>query len=147
MNSLPPIEPTIDQLSTLSVDSLTYEKRRIENSIFHLTRSNEEMKSFDEDDIDFKTAIKENEDYILKLRDKINIIQNILLERQQNGNLCIEPEPLATTDDSTQESNSIHLDLDTQETSIAHDVLRNNIENNDNNQSEQLNDANDGIYL
>ena len=66
MTSLPPLEPTISQLHTLSVESLIYEKQRLENSIFHLNRSNEDMKEFDESDKDFQLAIKENEDLITK---------------------------------------------------------------------------------
>ncbi len=66
MTSLPPLEPTISQLDTLNVESLIYEKQRLENSIFHLNRSNEDMKEFDESDKDFQLAIKENEDLITR---------------------------------------------------------------------------------
>ena len=66
MASLPPLEPTVSQLHALSVDSLIYEKQRLENSIFHLNRSNEDMKKFDENDKDFQLAIKENEDLIAR---------------------------------------------------------------------------------
>lgn len=66
MASLPPLEPTISQLDALSVESLIYEKQRLENSIFHLIRSNEDMKEFDENDREFQLAIKENEDLIAR---------------------------------------------------------------------------------
>ena len=66
MTSLPPLEPTISQLHILSAESLIYEKQRLENSIFHLNRSNEDMKEFDESDKDFQLAIKENEDLITR---------------------------------------------------------------------------------
>ncbi|CAG8634821.1 15740_t:CDS:2 [Cetraspora pellucida] len=106
MDSLPPIEPTVEQYHTLSVDTLTHEKRRLENSVNHLIRSNEEMKNFDENDADFQLAIKENEIFISKQQEKINLIQNILVEKQQNGSNCI---PL-DSDSSATETAATTLD-------------------------------------
>nr|CAG8471918.1 1938_t:CDS:2 [Entrophospora candida] len=54
----------------LDVDSLNHEKSRLENSIFHLTRSINELKSFINDqnssdnNFEFELAIKENEEVI-----------------------------------------------------------------------------------
>ncbi|CAG8627127.1 20023_t:CDS:2, partial [Dentiscutata erythropus] len=112
MDSLPPLEPTTEQYQTLSVDTLTYEKRRLENSINHLIRSNEEMKNFDKDDADFQLAIKENEAFILKQQDKINTIQNILAEKQQSGNNCIPLDPNSSaTETATTTFNDLN-DID-----------------------------------
>ncbi|CAG8484060.1 hypothetical protein C2G38_2229147 [Gigaspora rosea] len=124
MNSLPPLEPTIEQYRTLSVDSLTYEKRRLENSINHLIRSNEEMKIFDQDDADFQLAIKENEAFILKQQEKINIIQNILAEKQQNGSNCI---PLDSNSSATETAATTLNDL------IDIDQLIEDVQDNHNN--------------
>ncbi|CAI2194321.1 8953_t:CDS:2 [Funneliformis geosporum] len=143
MTSLPPLEPTISQLHTLSVESLIYEKQRLDNSLFHLNRSNEDMKKFDENDKDFQLAIKENEELITRHREKIKMIQDLLKERQQNGNICITTErPVQIMTDS----NSIQQAVDTQQETLStttdiqidHNV---NIFNNTQDESE------DGIYL
>jgi len=129
MTSLPPLEPTISQLDALSVESLIYEKQRLENSIFHLNRSNEDMKEFDENDKDFQLAIKENEDLIARHREKIKIIQDLLKERQQNGNNCITIEHTTQTvqDANTQENHNVNAS--------------NNVQN------EEIEESEDGIYL
>ncbi|RHZ45631.1 hypothetical protein Glove_668g15 [Diversispora epigaea] len=143
MDSLPPLEPTIEQLPTLNVDSLTHEKRRLENSIYHLNRSNEELKNYDENDDDFKLAIKENEELIIKLRDKINLIENILTERQQKGNNCIEVEISRTTESNIPNS----VDFGVHENQMTLDVSNGNSENNVNEQSTPDEQMNNGFYL
>ncbi|CAH1759970.1 12884_t:CDS:2 [Entrophospora sp. SA101] len=60
----------VSQLRDLDVDSLNHEKSRLENSIFHLTRSINELESFINDqnssdnNFEFELAIKENEEVI-----------------------------------------------------------------------------------
>ncbi|RIA98108.1 hypothetical protein C1645_813157 [Glomus cerebriforme] len=130
MTSLPPLEPTISQLHALNVESLIYEKQRLENSIFHLNRSNEDMKEFDENDKDFQLAIKENEDLIVRHREKIKVIQDLLKERQQNGNNCITIEH---TEQSVQDVNTRQEN--------------NNLNASNNIQDEEIEESEDGIYL
>ncbi|CAB4396696.1 hypothetical protein RhiirA5_401142 [Rhizophagus irregularis] len=128
MASLPPLEPTISQLDALSVESLIYEKQRLENSIFHLVRSNEDMKEFDENDKEFQLAIKENEDLIARHREKIRIIQDLLKKRQQNGNNCITIENTETVQvENTQENNNNNAPINVQ--------------------NEEMEEPEDGIYL
>ncbi|CAG8840487.1 26001_t:CDS:2, partial [Racocetra persica] len=57
------------------------------------------MKKFDENDADFQLAIKENEIFISKQQEKINLIQNILIGKQQNGSNCI---PLDSNSPATE---------------------------------------------
>ncbi|CAG8593591.1 1104_t:CDS:2 [Diversispora eburnea] len=146
MDSLPPLEPTIEQLPTLDVDSLTYEKRRLENSIYHLNRSNEELKNYDENDNDFKLAIKENEELIIKLRDKINLIENILTERRQKGNNCIEVEISQTTESNIPNSTNFGVH-ENQMTLDVSNMPNDNSENDMNEQSTSDEQMNNGFYL
>ncbi|CAG8438481.1 986_t:CDS:2 [Funneliformis caledonium] len=142
MTSLPPLEPTISQLHTLSAESLIYEKQRLENSIFHLNRSNEDMKEFDENDKDFQLAIKENEDLIARHREKIKIIQDLLKERQQqNGNTCISAESLVQ---NVTNSNSIQQAVNTQQETLS---TTTDIQIDDNTFNNTQDESEDGIYL
>ncbi|GBB88651.1 hypothetical protein RclHR1_15200008 [Rhizophagus clarus] len=144
MTSLPPLEPTVSQLNALSVESLVYEKQRLENSLFHLIRSNEDMKEFDENDKDFQLAIKENEDLIERHREKIKIIQDLLKERQQHGNNCIAIGHVeAVQDANTRENSNVDTPINVQNTRENNNVDAPPI----NVQDEEVEEPEDGIYL
>jgi len=61
---LPPLEPTIAQLRSLSNDTLLYELNRLENSNKHLLRSNQDMKEHDAHDQELQMYVTENEKII-----------------------------------------------------------------------------------
>ena len=61
---LPPLEPTISQLRSLSSDTLLYELNRLENSNKHLIRSNQDMKEHDAHDQELQMYVAENEKII-----------------------------------------------------------------------------------
>ncbi|CAN6660409.1 hypothetical protein TRVA0_032S00980 [Trichomonascus vanleenenianus] len=75
---------TLDQfrqaVEDLPVDAVQAEKHRLENSIFHLNRTNNELKeeiekSEDEEDKSlYRQFIDENEDVIVEHRHKIDIL-------------------------------------------------------------------------
>eukprot|EP00239_Pterosperma_sp_CCMP1384_P005760 CAMPEP_0197858414 /NCGR_PEP_ID=MMETSP1438-20131217/32206_1 /TAXON_ID=1461541 /ORGANISM="Pterosperma sp., Strain CCMP1384" /LENGTH=88 /DNA_ID=CAMNT_0043474567 /DNA_START=93 /DNA_END=356 /DNA_ORIENTATION=+ len=60
-----------------NVDALEFEKGRLENAVFHLVRSNNELQvAFEEDpDEEYSKAIEENKDVIANMQRKIAELQ------------------------------------------------------------------------
>mmetsp|Transcript_31821 Transcript_31821/g.44110 ORF Transcript_31821/g.44110 Transcript_31821/m.44110 type:complete len:107 (+) Transcript_31821:162-482(+) len=73
---------------------LDEEKSRIENSLYHLRKSNEELKQAllaDGEDPDYRDAISENEDIMRRMETRLKDIQDQIEANQRS---CVQKETI-----------------------------------------------------